>query len=445
MLNSIFKKYDIRGGYPNDLNEELAKKIASAYFHLLKPETVCVAYDPIEGSKEVCLAFLEKLVYFGVNVVNFGMCSTPMLYFGSIHLKHIHALMFTSSHLGEGYTGIKFLKNGLPLTEDELASISILYEQEEKEVLNIGKGSIETVSITLDYIKSIRSFFSGDLSKYKVVFDASNGPNSLLIDQIFANTGLEYSTINSEIRSKGLSHPSNPKISANRSQLVESVKEHGSDLGVVWDGDCDRAYFLDGLGETICPEFVAIEIAKYIKKLQGYTKITVDVRASKAVEDICREEGIDVKRIQAWHVPIKLEMEKDSSIGFGCETSGHYVFRDFYRIDDGLLASALFLSALNSQNSDLVELLKSFREKYYIIEEINFVLNESEAEVTKKLSERYFLGELDYTDGLSVTFPTWRFNIRSSKTESILRLNISGVNKNEVDTNLEIISGIVRS
>jgi phosphomannomutase len=447
MPSSIFKKYDIRGAYPLELNQASSQRIAAAYFQIINPERVCIAYDPIEGSEVVCSALTQELCRLGVNVVNLGVCSTPKLYFGSNYLKIAHALMCTSSHLGEGFTGIKFLKYGVPLEEFELAKIKTCYEQSSKELPKdfslTQSGSVTNVSVDEPYTEAIRAFIAKGLSTYKVVFDASNGPVALFIDPVFRDTGLTYTVINSEVKAKELSHPSNPKLVEDRVQLAESVRTSHADLGVIWDGDGDRAFFIDSTGKLIPPEFIAVKIADYVKKTHGCRKITVDVRASSAMEELCAKVGIEVKRIQAWHVPIKLAMVQDPKIGFGCETSGHYVFRDFHRIDDGLLATVMFLDALNTQQQSLDEELKQFRATYYIPEEVNFTTSQSESVLAEKFVAQYASGQLDFTDGLTVTFPSWRFNIRSSKTEPIIRLNISGTSKADVQENLKLIESIV--
>jgi len=354
--------------------------------------------------------------------------------------------MFTASHLGEGYTGVKPLRHGIPLPEETLSAMRIDYEtQLEREIPEHSGSSIsgdvklKHVSVNSDYCTELKNLIRHRLAKYRIVADVGNGPITPLVNDILAPLGIPYSIINREIRSRGLAHPSNPKIKQNRAQLENAVRGQNADLGIIWDGDCDRCLFIDRDGELICPEFVAKVIATRIKKVAGYSCITADVRASSAIEDVCNKNGIIVKRIKAWHVPIKEEMEKDPNIGFGFEVSGHYVFQDFYKIDDGMLAMLYFLDGLNNEESRLEDLLSDFRSKYFIPEEINYRTTVSEEMLQKKLSAKYYDGRINLIDGISVDYPEWRFNARSSRTEPIIRLNISGTSKDLVLKHLQAI------
>ncbi|MFA5776330.1 MAG: hypothetical protein WC988_02145 [Patescibacteria group bacterium] len=438
--NTIFKRYDIRGKYPEEINEEMAKILAGVYFDIIKPDKVVLGYDNVYGSGSVCSAFGLELSRLGCKeVVCVGMVSTPVLYYACSHLNSDHALMFTSSHLGEGYTGIKPLKLGIPLPEEVLLQIRDRYTSiiNKGQVGYIGLDNLADVKVTFvsvnsDYISEITKLVGKNLSKYKVVVDVGNGPINTVVGEILDRLGINYYAINTQIRAKNFSHPSNPKIKQNRSQLEDAVREQKSDMGIIWDGDCDRCLFIDNTGELISPEFVAIVVAGYLNHTSGCKKITADVRASSAVETECAKMGIEVKRIKAWHVPIKEEMEKDFEIRFGFEVSGHYVFRDFYKIDDGMLAAVSFLDGLNNCQGNLKELLKVFRQKYFIQEEINYRTEVSEEKLQTVFSVKYKDAKVNLVDGISVDYPNWRFNVRSSRTEPIIRLNISGVDKQAV-------------
>lgn len=437
--NSIFKRYDIRGKYPSEVNENNARLLAKAYFDEVKPTEVVFGYDNILGSETVANSFATELSDLGCKVTSIGMVPTPVLYYAGTSLNLDHSLMFTASHLGEGHTGIKPDQFGLPLSERTILNIKEKYENLLKSEVSGSffseserKFEFNKVSIEQKYLSKIFSLV-GDISlRYRMVVDAGNGPMNRLINDISERLGENFITINTDIRSSHLSHPSNPKIKENRDQLVQAIKEYQADFGIIWDGDCDRCLFVDNMGELIPAEFIALAITRSLYGRFKKGKITCDVRASSAIELECLALGIEVKRIKAWHVPIKEEMTKDVDIIFGFEVSGHYVFRDLYKIDDGLLAALSFLEGITKSRIDLHDSLSKFKAKYYIPEEMNYKTSVSEEMLQATLSEKYNDGRVNLIDGISVDYPTWRFNVRSSRTEPIVRLNISGYNKVEV-------------
>lgn len=443
--NTIFKRYDIRGKYPDEISPEVAKKIAKIYFNFYHLSKIIIGHDSIDGANEIYSEISNELAGYGVNVTQIGMVSSPRLYYASAKLNIKYGIMITASHLGAGFTGIKLINDGVPPPEEDLVKLSQIYESKRDISLTSKKGGINFYDINSPYASDVVAFIKSSLTKYKIVIDASNGPNAPVIDKIFSEINIPYTAINMEVKGSGLSHPTNPKIPENRVQLVNAVKESKADLGIIWDGDGDRAYFVDSKGKVIAPEFTASLIAADIKNKLGYKTITSDIRASSAIEQECSKDNIEVVRLKAWHVPIKEEMEKDSKIGFGYEVSGHYVFSDFYKIDDGLLASLVFLRALNNNEKSLSELLKDFRNTYYILEEINFESEKSEEEVVDLLKNTYKDGKVILIDGVTVEYSDWRFNLRSSRTEPILRLNISGISQKTVDENLSKIKSIIKS
>jgi phosphomannomutase len=384
-----------------------------------------------------------------VKVYEVGLVTTPMLYFAASAKKSPMSIMCTASHLGEGYTGIKPNKGGIPLEEREIIAIRNKYKElSESKMPAVELSDSAVVSSTHlviydNYISELLNFVSKPLGKYSVVVDVGNGVNSLVVEKLLTSLGIKHTVINKEIRGTGLSHPSNPKIKRNREQLESKIKEEGSDIGLIWDGDCDRCCFIDNFGDMIPPEYIAICIARLLKETGNYSKITADVRASFAIEKECIRYGIDVIRIMAWHPPIKFEMERDPSIGFGFELSGHYVFKDFYKTDDGMLAALLFINALETLNINLKLDLHDFRNKYYILEEINYKTEISEEALQEILSKKYSDGQMILIDGISVDYPSWRFNVRASRTEPIIRLNISGTDRAIVERNLKDIEVII--
>lgn len=441
---SIFKRFDIRGAYPSEINPDVVTKIINIYINMFKPKEVVVGHDAVDGANVIAETICKTLADNGVNVTMLGLVTSPRLCFASADLNIQHAMMVTASHFGIGFTGIKFLIDGIPTTAEQISHLAEIYAtNQDVSVLSNSKGTITNKDISEPYINKILELTGSFNNRYKIVIDSGNGPNGNVIDRVLEKVKLNATVINKPINGINPSHPSNPKLEESRQQLAQEILNTNSDIGIIWDGDCDRAYFLDNKGKIIPPEFVGILISKLIYKQGKMKQMTVDIRGSTAVEKELKSMGVDVKRIEAWHVPIKFEMSKDSSIGFGMETSGHYVFRDFYKIDDALLASLLFVQALEVEQTALDDLLNNFEQKYYIVEEINFTISKSEQEIVDKLKDTYKDGIINLIDGISVDYPEWRFNARSSRTEPIIRLNISGTNKLKVEEELKKIKYII--
>lgn len=445
---SIFKKYDVRGKYPSEIDAQVAEKVIHAYHDIFKPDHVVVGHDPVKGSTKIYDTVYNELSKLGAKVFMAGMVSTPMLYFASSKYQISQGLMLTASHLGPAYTGIKIVVNGIPPEPKQIEAMRDkaihLTNEEVLNDMNHFKEPELLSTLKSDYLNKVQQVVGeGALNKYKLAIDVSNGPNGKLIKDVLEKFGLNASVINEEVKAEELAHETNPKVAENRKQLVECVKQNQAGLGIIWDGDGDRAYFVDEDGEIIAPEFVGAQIGSYLIKNGFGTTITIDVRGSSAVEKELAKVNGKVKRIQAWHVPIKFEMEKDKDIVFGMETSGHYVFRDMYKADDGLLASLMFLRALQENEKSLKELLQEFRSQYTILEEINFETENTEAKISEELQGIYSDGQISTIDGITIDYLDWRFNIRASKTEPIIRLNISGSSASKVQENLEKIKSVI--
>jgi len=301
--SSIFRAYDIRGVYPQDLNEETAFAIGRSFVKFLpqnRPK-IAVARDNRLSSAALHQSLISGMTEMGADMVDLGLATTPMLYFSSSYKNIPLSIMCTASHLGEGYTGIKQNKDGIPLEEEAVLAIKVEFDRlttiasHDFELVHAERQP-ETINIYGPYVATIASLLSYPLYNYKVAVDLGNGNNAFVAEQLLHKVGIDYRAINSEVRDRDLQHPSNPKMQSNRSQLEHLIAEMGADLGVIWDGDCDRCYLVDWAGEVIPPEYVAIKIAGLLKKTNSYSHITADVRASFAVERELAKEEIKVKR-----------------------------------------------------------------------------------------------------------------------------------------------------
>src|SRR3989344_2632877 len=453
---SIFKTYDVRGVYGPQINERTLKKIAKAFLKVFNPFSVVVGYDARVSSKPLAKVFIKVLLDNGVTVTNIGLCSTPQLYYASAKLNIPIGIMITASHATKEFTGLKFIELGFPPDPKLLEELKYTVVEDKIEVGLTNKilGEYREKSISEDYVKELRNFDTLKFKPLNVVVDCGNSVNGPIARQVFDNMGLATVTYLFEnVDGNFPNHETNPKVEANRKLLAEKIKETQSDLGIMWDGDADRVYFLDNKGEVIAPAFVAALIGEYLVKNTSSLKnpdlaepkVHVEVRTAKVVEDLVTRIGGKVIVGKAWHTEIKYAMQKDSSIIFGSETSGHYVFKNFYEIDDGMLAALMFLQAVSNYDEPLEKVLANLKSKYYIIEEVNFKVTRDVQEILKDLSNKYLDAQNQHwLDGLTVIYSDWRFNLRSSKTEPVIRLNLSATSESLKNEKLEEIATLIK-
>ncbi len=437
-VSSIFKTFDIRGLYKKEINSNVITKIAYSYVTEFKPSKVVLGFDAREGSIHLASIFKKNLLDLGVDVVNVGMVSTPRLYYSSFKCNIPFGVMFTASHEPKEYVGLKFTIKGLPPSKDKLLSL-------KKRFLSLDKfnffstsskrGKYEFLDISKDYVNDVLSFDNYSFKPFNIVVDCGNSVNSDIVHKIF-NSGLSlnstyilYDTVDSSFPSHGL----NPKELKNQKPLARAIKKYKADLGILWDGDADRVYFLDSFGNAIPPQFVAAIVGSYmVLNDKNRKKVVVDIRTGSIVKDLVEKSGGVVKVVKAWHTELKYAMQKDSSIIFGSETSGHYVFRDFYKIDDGLLMSLMFLQAVSQNRKTLKNLLSFLYKRYFVPEEANFIVPNTQKLLDLVLNKYKSLGSVILLDGVSIKSSDWYFNLRPSKTEPLLRLNFSGTSTYKV-------------
>ena len=427
---SIFKTYDIRGKYPQDVNEQVFEAIGQAFFDLTGAQEVVVGSDNRASSEKLRKSIILALSNQGVKIIDIGFCTTPAFYWAVCYFSAQAGLMVTASHLEKDFNGLKPVKSGARVfTAKEM--------QDWKQiVLNPGKKAKPRIQAAKITKKDIRDKYTAELRKhispgwknFKIVMDGGNTAIGIYLPHIFKNTNLKTIPLFWELDSFFPNRGLNIKIAENRRALAEKVKEEKADLGFIWDGDADRLYILDSQGDAIEPSFVSAIIAKHLITQSNRKKIAVEVRTSKVVKEEVAKAGGEIIITKAWHTEIKTAMQKEPQAIFGSETSGHYIFKDFYCLDSGILAAIYFLNAVSAEDRDFKEILKDFKAKYFIIEETNFFLeNKEKGERALKKVEEYYQGQngnVFKIDGLSIDFKDWRFNLRQSKTEPVLRLNL---------------------
>lgn len=428
---NIFKAYDIRGRYPEEIDKSAFLKIGIAFGKLTKAKKIVVGRDIRLSSESLTRFLISGLLSQNIKVIDIGLCSTPAFYFAVNKLNFPAGLMVSASHLEKKYNGVKgVFKNALPLSRKEVLRWKQIALKNDEIRVRLKPQEVIKKDITKDYIASLKCFLRVPLKKYKIVMDTGNAMAGLYLKQVFKQINLDivylFSDLDGNFPNRGL----NPKLPENRERLVKKIRKIDADLGFLWDGDADRFYVLDNRGKVIDPNFVSALISKYLVTNSKNKKVVVDIRTAKVVKDFVESVGGEVIQCPSWHPEVKFAMRTSGAI-FGSETSGHYIFKDFYYIDDGILAAIFFLRAISAEKESLRKILHRLRNKYFILEEENFPIKKREKtiQILKNLERYYRKGKIIKIDGLRVDFPNWYFNLRLSETEPFLRLNLGADSK----------------
>jgi phosphomannomutase len=423
----IFKAYDVRGVYPDEVNEEAARAIGGAFVAYLKAKRIAVGRDMRLSSPALATAFIEGAVAQDADVVDYGMIATDMLYFAVARDGHDGGVQITASHNPKQYNGMKMVrKEAFPLSGEEgLAAI-------RQMILNNAvppattPGKVTQKDVLAPYVDHVMSFIDRSVIKpFNVVLDAGSGMGGLVAPKLFDRLPCRTTRLCFDIDGRFPNHEANPLIEENRRDITEKVLAEKADIGIAWDGDADRCFFIDGTGAFASGDFITALLAEaFLIKSPGAT-IIYDLRASYAVKDTVAKYGGTALMNRVGHAFFKRRMRETNAI-FGGEVTGHYYFRDNFYADNGFIPAVLILELMSRKGLTLHELLKPLNEKYFISGEINTKLK-SMKEVPARLvaiAAKYADGPQYELDGLSVEYPDWHFNVRPSNTEPLLRLNL---------------------
>jgi phosphomannomutase len=424
----IFKAYDVRGLYPGEINETVAQLIGRGFAAYLKTDRVAVSHDMRLSSPGLAAAFIDGVRMQGTDVVDCGMAATDMLYFAVANGDLGGGAQITASHNPKQYNGVKMVRMGaLPLSGDAgLGDIRGMIASDMLPPPPPRRGSVTARDILPEYIEKVMSFIDpGAVEPFSVVLDAGSGMAGLVAPKLFERLPCRVTTLCFTIDGSFPTHEANPLIEENRRDITAEVVRRKADIGIAWDGDADRCFFIDGTGEFISGDFVTALLAEAFLLKQPGSTIVYDLRASHAVKDVVARYGGRALENRVGHAFIKRRMREEDAV-FGGEVTGHYYFRDFYYADNGFIPALLILELMSRKKQSLRDLLVAFRERYFISGEINTKLP-SMQEVPGKLAAietRYKDGRIEKVDGISIEFPEWHFNVRPSNTEPLLRLNL---------------------
>ncbi len=420
-----FKAYDIRGKVPSQLNSELAYKIGRTFAKYLSCKKVVIGRDVRKSSPELSKALADGLIDAGADVYDLGLCGTEMIYYGTPYFDADGGIMITASHNPPEYNGLKFVKrDSKPMGYGSgLSDIEQMILSGNLGELSEQKGTVHNVDIMDEFIDNLKIFYKSDnIKPLKVVVNAGNGCVGPALDKIEKFLPVEMVKVFHEPDAAFPNGVPNPLLPENRQATIDAIKKSGADLGVAWDGDYDRCFFFDQSGNFIEGYYIVGLLAKSILSSHPGEKIVHDPRLIWNTIDIVNKAGGEAVVSKSGHAFIKEKMREVNAV-YGGEMSAHHYFRENSYSDSGMVPFLLVMQLMSEENKKLSELVGEMISNYPCSGEINSTVENGKAKLDE-LKEKYSDGEHDFLDGLSVEYDTWRFNVRMSNTEPLLRLNV---------------------
>ncbi len=446
---AVFKAYDVRGVYPSELDEDGAYRIGRAYVEAFEPRRIAVGRDMRLSSPAMAAALVRGAADAGAAVVDVGMVGTEMVYFAVGELDLDGGVAVTASHNPKEYTGMKIVRRGaLPVGGD-----SGLLEIRDRALSSTrahaadgpAPAEVETVDVYPAFVERVLSFVDvAAVRPLRVVIDAANGMAGAMLPPILDRLPVDAVRCHFEPDGTFPNHEPNPLLPENREFIVAKVKEEGAELGIAFDGDADRCFFVDDAGEFVPGDFVTALLAELMLEKEPGAKVIYDVRASWAVPHVVERAGGIPLVNRVGHAFIKHRMRDEGAV-FGGEVSGHYYFRDFTQADSGTIPALLVLELLSKARRPLSELLRPYRERYFITGELNTPVADVEGKL-RELEARFCReGRVSHVDGLEITSDAWHMNVRPSNTEPLLRLNLEALDRDLMERKRDEVLGLIRS
>jgi phosphomannomutase len=444
---SVFKAYDIRGIYPGELDEDGAYRVGRAYAEHFEPRAVAVGRDMRTSSPAMYRAVVDGVADAGSNVVELGLVGTEMLYHAVSELSLDGGICVTASHNPKEDTGMKIVRRGaLPVGGDSgLAEIRARAEREFGAPER--RGTVRTEDVWPSFVSKVLSFVDVESIKpLRVVVDAANGMAGAMLPPVLERLP-QLDVVRCYFEPDGTfpNHQPNPLLPENREFIVAKVGEEKADLGVAYDGDADRCFFVDDTGEFVPGDFVTALLAEAVLSKAPGEKVIYDVRASWAVPETIERRGGTPLVNRVGHAFIKQRMRAEDAV-FAGEVSAHYYFRDFSQADTGVVPFLVMLELLSRRGAALSELLRPYRERFFLTGEINTPVEDVPLKL-QELKERYTAegGRVSHLDGISIDFDDWHFNVRPSNTEPLLRLNLEALSEERMVEKRDEVLGVIRA
>jgi phosphomannomutase len=449
----IFKAYDVRGLYGSDIDAEVAELIGRAFARVIgrlegKPTSelrLGLGRDMRLTASELAGAYRDGMRSEGALVLDAGEVASEMLYYlvGSRELDG--GLMCTASHNPKSYTGAKLVGRGAIALSGDAGIEEVRSEIDAGLGEPPGGGAVEEVSIGEEFHRAAMNFIDpGAVEPLRVVVDGGNGMAGPMVGPLLRRLGLDLIEAYWEPNGEFPDHEPNPLLRENRAFIMQEVVQKGADLGIAWDGDADRCFFIDEQGSFVDGDFLTALLAESMLSKHPGATILYDVRASHAIADVVERAGGRALMNRVGHAFFKTRMREEDAV-FGGEVSGHYYFRDFYCADSGTIPALLILELLSLRQARMSELLEPYRSRYFISGEINSTVSDQQGKMGE-LSESYADGRQYWLDGISVEYDDWHFNVRPSNTEPLLRLCLESLRSlHDMERRRDEVLSLIRS
>jgi phosphomannomutase len=452
--SQIFKAYDVRGLYGDEIDGDVAEQVGRAFVRVLAEQAgkrgdelrVGLGQDMRLQAPELAARYRDGMVAEGAHVLDAGMVGTEMLYFlvGSRSLDG--GLMCTASHNPKAYTGAKLVREGSIALSGDTGIQDIRRLVEAGLGAGDGRGgSVEEVDVAGDFrAAALRFIDPARVRPLKVVVDGGNGMAGPMVGPLLEQLGLDLVTTYWEPDGTFPDHEPNPLLEENRRFIVAKVRETGADLGIAWDGDADRCFFIDDTGRFVDGDFLTAILAEHLLAKRRGASVLYDVRASWAVPRTVEAAGGRAFANRVGHAFFKTRMRDEGAI-FGGEVSGHYYFHEFYNADSGTIPALLILEKLSVEGARMSELVGRYRSEYFISGEINSEVADQQAKMAE-IERRYADARISHLDGVSVDYDDWHFNVRPSNTEPLLRLCLESlVSEEDMARRRDEVLGLIRA
>jgi phosphomannomutase len=426
----VFKAYDVRGIYPAEIDEDGARAIGRAYVEQFEPRRIAVGRDMRVSSPSMAAAAIEGAASAGAEVVDIGLVGTEMVYAAVGGMELDGGIQVTASHNPKEYTGMKIVRRGaMPVGGD--SGLQDIRDRAMSEPGTSGvrdrtgpEGTVRQEDVFPAFVDKVLSFIDVEaVERKRVVIDAANGMAGVMLPPVLERIPIDAVPYYFEPDGTFPNHEPNPLLPENREFVIGKVREDGAELGAAFDGDADRCFFIDDTGEFVPGDFVTALMAESMLEKYPGSKVIYDVRASWAVRETIERTGGEALINRVGHAFIKQRMREEDAVYAG-EVSGHYYFRDFYQADSGVIPFLLMLELVSKRGRPLSELLRPYRERYFLTGELNVPVSDVAVKL-QEIKERFASeGDVSHLDGISVEAEDWHFNVRPSNTEPLLRLNL---------------------
>jgi phosphomannomutase len=434
---SIFRAYDVRGTYPNQMNEKVAYAAGQAFVQVMDAKRVAVGRDVRATGPSLQQAMIQGVTDAGATAIDIGVISTEMLYFAAGTLDCDGGMSITASHNPAQWNGFKSVgKGGVPLLKEGKLGEIYDFIQSNRKLEQFEKGSVEQIDLLPLYTEYLKKYQPTDVPALKVVGNVNFGANGKVVDAATKDLPLTWVRLNWEEDGTFPKGAPDPMLSKNRQEISERIVAEGADFGAAWDADADRCFFYDEKGRFFHGYYITALLIKYFLQKSPGENVLAERRLVWASSDAIKEHGGHEFYTRPGHSYIKKDMREHNAI-FAGEITGHYYYRDFFYCDNGIISFLAVLGIFAEQikkGGKVSELLDYYMENYpCLIDDLNYTTDKGK-EIMEMLTEKYSEGTADTREGLAIEFPNWRFMLRASATEPILRLNLEAKNRDELET-----------